>query len=89
LTLLKNHLFRLAQGHARLMYRTGVTVEDAVTAITLMESSGLSAAPNSSDNALHSSFSDDAMVNYRHQGKYLLNSGFRVLDSYSLQLREY
>jgi len=76
----------LAQGHARLMYRTEVTLEDAVTVITLMESSMLSAALISSDNALHSSFPDDAMMEYHHQGKGLLRLSFRVLDSYSLQL---
>ena len=76
----------MAQGHARLMYRTEVTLEDAVTVITLMESSMLSAALISSDNALHSSFPDEPMIEYHHQGKVLLVLSFRVFDSYSLQL---
>lgn len=35
--------------------------------VTLMESSMLSAALISADNALHSSFPDDATAEYRHQ----------------------
>ena len=59
----------LAQGHARLMFREEVTVLDALVVVTLMESSMLSAALISADNALHSSFPHDPMSEYRKQGK--------------------
>ena len=71
------------------MYRTEVTLEDAVAVITLVESSELSAAPNSLHNALHSTFPDDAMMNYRHQGKQLLRFSLRCIDYYSLQLSRF
>ena len=59
---------RLAQGHARLMFQTQVTVIDAVVVVTLMESSMLSAALISADNALHSTFPEDPMKEYQNQG---------------------
>ncbi len=62
---------RLAQGHARLMFREEVTVMDAVVVVTLMESSMQSAALISADNCLHSSFPCDAMEEYRRQSNFL------------------
>ncbi|XP_046447049.1 DNA helicase MCM9-like [Daphnia pulex] len=60
-------MIRLAQGHARLMFREEVTVMDAVVVVTLMESSMQSAALISADNCLHSSFPSDAMMEYQRQ----------------------
>lgn len=50
------------------MFRDKVTVLDAVVVVTLMESSMLSAALISADNALHSSFPRDPMTAYLQQG---------------------
>lgn len=52
------------------MFRTQVTVIDAVVVVTLMESSMLSAALISADNALHSTFPEDAMKEYHCQGSF-------------------
>ena len=50
------------------MFQTQVTVMDAVVVVTLMESSMLSAALISADNALHSTFPQEPMKEYRFQG---------------------
>ena len=50
------------------MFQTEVTVIDAVVVVTLMESSMLSAALISADNALHSTFPQDPMKEYQCQG---------------------
>lgn len=50
------------------MFRDKVTILDAVVVVTLMESSMLSAALISADNALHSSFPRDPMTAYLQQG---------------------
>ncbi|KAK4021120.1 hypothetical protein OUZ56_003049 [Daphnia magna] len=65
-------MIRLAQGHARLMFREEVNVMDAVVVVTLMESSMQSAALISADNCLHSSFPVDAMLEYEHQVELVL-----------------
>ncbi|KAI7732126.1 hypothetical protein M8C21_025485, partial [Ambrosia artemisiifolia] len=53
-------LIRLAQAHARLMFRNEVTRLDAITAILCIESSmTTSAIVDSFGNALHSNFTDD------------------------------
>lgn len=63
--------YRLAQGHARLMFREEVTVMDAVVVVTLMESSMQSAALISADNCWHASFPEDVMSEYRRQSNCL------------------
>ncbi|XP_076924852.1 putative DNA helicase MCM9 [Bidens hawaiensis] len=66
-------LIRLAQAHARLMFRNEVTRLDAITAILCIESSmTTSAIVDSSGNALHSNFSDDPDQEYAMQEKQIL-----------------
>ncbi|KAK3414126.1 hypothetical protein EUGRSUZ_I02633 [Eucalyptus grandis] len=53
-------LIRLAQAHARLMFRNEVTRVDAITAILCIESSmTTSAIVDSVGNALHSNFMEN------------------------------
>ncbi|MCI23655.1 DNA helicase MCM9-like [Trifolium medium] len=53
-------LIRLAQAHARLMFRNEVTRLDAITAILCIESSmTTSAIVDCIGNALHSNFTDN------------------------------
>ncbi|XP_046400755.1 DNA helicase MCM9-like [Ischnura elegans] len=65
-------LVRLSQGHARLMYHDEVTIMDAVVAVSLVESSMQGAALISGVNALHASFPDDAMEEYKVQVDLIL-----------------
>ncbi|XP_047004946.1 DNA helicase MCM9-like isoform X1 [Schistocerca americana] len=58
-------LIRLSQAHARLMFRETVTVQDAVIAIALMESSMQSAALISGMDTLHTSFPDNPTMEYK------------------------
>ncbi|CAL1548313.1 unnamed protein product, partial [Lymnaea stagnalis] len=60
-------MIRLAQGHARLLFRESVTVQDAVVAVTLMESSMQGAALLGGVNTLHTAFPENADSEYRHQ----------------------
>ncbi|KAI4375879.1 hypothetical protein MLD38_013697 [Melastoma candidum] len=61
-------LIRLAQAHARLMFRNEVTRLDAITAILCIESSmTTSAIVDSLGNALHSNFSEDPDREYWRQ----------------------
>lgn len=55
-----------------MMYRSKVTIQDAIVVVTLMESSMMSAALISSENALHSSFPEDPIVDYEHQTEAIL-----------------
>ncbi|PVD33712.1 hypothetical protein C0Q70_04972 [Pomacea canaliculata] len=57
-------MIRLAQAHARLMFRDEVLVQDAVVAVTIMESSMQSAALLGGVNALHTAFPEDAEEEY-------------------------
>ena len=54
--------------HARLMFRDSVTVQDAVLAVTLMESSMQGAALLGGVNALHTAFPTDPQEEYKLQG---------------------
>ncbi|XP_049935082.1 probable DNA helicase MCM9 isoform X1 [Nymphaea colorata] len=66
-------LIRLAQAHARLMFRNEVTRLDAISAIICMESSmTASAILDDAGNALHSSFSDNPDQEYAKQEKLIL-----------------
>jgi DNA helicase MCM9 len=61
-------LIRLSEGHARLMCRDKVILHDALTAITLIESSMQGSALISEIDTLHTTFPADPMEEYRSQG---------------------
>ncbi|NWS36043.1 MCM9 helicase, partial [Polioptila caerulea] len=65
-------LIRLAEAHARLMFRDTVTLEDAVTAVSVMESSMQGGALLGGINALHTSFPENPMEQYRTQCEIIL-----------------
>ncbi|XP_066994088.2 uncharacterized protein [Anabrus simplex] len=65
-------LVRLAQAHARFMFRDQVTVQDAVVAVSLVESSMQSAALLGGINALHTSFPEDPTQEYKIQVDLIL-----------------
>ncbi|KFW68229.1 DNA helicase MCM9, partial [Pygoscelis adeliae] len=65
-------LIRLAEAHARLMFRDTVTLEDAVTVVSVMESSMQGGALLGGVNALHSSFPENPMAQYRTQCELIL-----------------
>ena len=69
---------RLAQGHARLMCREEVSVQDAVSAVLLLEcSTASSASLVKGGNALHTAFPADPVAEYRVQAKLILQ-GLRL-----------
>lgn len=73
-------LIRLAQAHARLMFRNEVTRLDAITAILCIESSmTTSAIVDKVGNALHSNFSDNPDEEYAIQEEQIL----KKLNSWS------
>ena len=65
-------LIRLAQAHARLMFRGVVTVQDAIVAVTCVECSMQNSALLGSMNALHTRFPDDPCEEYSRQAKLIL-----------------
>ncbi|XP_067881557.1 DNA helicase MCM9 isoform X2 [Heterodontus francisci] len=65
-------LVRLAEAHARLMFRDTVTVEDAITVISVMESSMQGGALLGGVNALHTSFPENPKEQYKMQCELLL-----------------
>ncbi|NXW64073.1 MCM9 helicase, partial [Eurystomus gularis] len=65
-------LMRLAEAHARLMFRDTVTLEDAVTVVSVMESSMQGGALLGGINALHTSFPENPMAQYRTQCELIL-----------------
>ncbi|CAL8072282.1 unnamed protein product [Orchesella dallaii] len=67
-------LIRLAEGHARLMYRDCVLIHDAITAVSLMEASMQTSALASMPNSLHISFPEDPLQEYYNQAKLLLET---------------
>ncbi|KAL9231798.1 hypothetical protein vseg_006971 [Gypsophila vaccaria] len=75
-------LIRLAQAHARLMFRNEVTQLDAITAILCIESSmTTSAIVDSVGNALHSNFADNPDIEYAKQEKFILDK-LKLVDEY-------
>ena len=62
------YVYRLSQAHARLMFREEVMVQDAVVAVSLVESSMQSSALIGNIDALHTSFPSDPMEEYKVQG---------------------
>ncbi|XP_074567887.1 putative DNA helicase MCM9 isoform X2 [Curcuma longa] len=72
-------LIRLAQAHARLMFRNEVTRLDAIAAILCVESSmTTSAIVDSVGNALHSNFTDNPDEEYAKQEALILEKLFAV-----------
>ncbi|XP_062407416.1 DNA helicase MCM9 [Sardina pilchardus] len=65
-------LGRLAEAHARLMFRQTVTVEDAVVVVSVMECSMQGGALLGEVNALHTSFPDDPCEQYKTQCQIVL-----------------
>ncbi|KAJ8009035.1 hypothetical protein DPEC_G00084660 [Dallia pectoralis] len=65
-------LSRLAEAHARLMFRDTVTVEDAVVVVSVMECSLQGGALLGDVNALHTSFPDDPSQQYQTQCQIVL-----------------
>ncbi|XP_054832390.1 DNA helicase MCM9 isoform X1 [Eublepharis macularius] len=65
-------LIRLAEAHARLMFRDIVTVEDAITVVSIVESSMQGGALLGGVNALHTSFPENPMEQYRMQCELIL-----------------
>ncbi|KAM4521747.1 DNA helicase MCM9 isoform 2-T4 [Odontesthes bonariensis] len=65
-------LSRLAEAHARLMYRETVTVEDAVIAVSVMECSMQGGALLGNVNALLTSFPADPVQQYQTQCQIVL-----------------
>ncbi|XP_060094620.1 DNA helicase MCM9 [Heteronotia binoei] len=65
-------LIRLAEAHARLMFRDIVTVEDAVTVVSVMESSMQGGALLGGVNVLHTSFPENPREQYRMQCELIL-----------------
>ncbi|XP_027972812.1 DNA helicase MCM9 isoform X2 [Eumetopias jubatus] len=58
--------------HARLMFRDTVTLEDAVTAVSVMESSMQGGALLGGVNALHTSFPENPLKQYQRQCELIL-----------------
>ncbi|XP_017548008.1 DNA helicase MCM9 isoform X1 [Pygocentrus nattereri] len=65
-------LGRLAEAHARLMFRETVTVEDAVVVVSVMECSMQGGALLVNVNTLHTSFPDNPKEQYRTQCQIVL-----------------
>ncbi|XP_064653279.1 DNA helicase MCM9-like [Lineus longissimus] len=65
-------IIRLSQAHARLMCHDEVTLQDAIVAVTLMESSMQGAALLGGVNALHTSFPNDPEAEYKVQAEMIL-----------------
>ena len=65
-------LLRLAEGHARLMFRNEVLLHDAITAVTLIESSMQGSALIAETDCLHTTFPVDPLEEYRRQGKAII-----------------
>ncbi|XP_041721628.2 DNA helicase MCM9 [Coregonus clupeaformis] len=65
-------LSRLAEAHARLMFRDTVTVEDAVVVVSVMECSMQGGALLGDVNALHTSFPDNPSQQYQTQCQIVL-----------------
>uniref|UniRef100_A0A1X7VRP6 MCM C-terminal AAA(+) ATPase domain-containing protein n=1 Tax=Amphimedon queenslandica TaxID=400682 RepID=A0A1X7VRP6_AMPQE len=61
-------LVRLAQAHAKLMLHPQVSIQDAVVAISIIESSMQASTISADGNALHSCFPDNVTEEYNTQG---------------------
>ncbi|XP_072499256.1 DNA helicase MCM9 isoform X2 [Notamacropus eugenii] len=65
-------LIRLAEAHARLMFRDTVTLVDAITVVSVMESSMQGGALLGGVNALHTSFPENPLEQYQMQCEMIL-----------------
>lgn len=65
-------IIRLSQAHAKLMFHSTVTIQDAVVAVSLMEASLQSAVMLGGVNALHTSFPDNPEDEYVSQAQLIL-----------------
>ncbi|XP_023231500.1 DNA helicase MCM9-like [Centruroides sculpturatus] len=65
-------MVRLAQAHARLMFREEVIVQDAVNTVIIMESSMQSSAIIDGLDVLHTTFPADPELEYKNQVKSVL-----------------
>ncbi|XP_029799585.1 DNA helicase MCM9 isoform X2 [Suricata suricatta] len=79
-------LIRLAEAHARLMFRDTVTLEDAITAVSVMESSMQGGALLGGVNALHTSFPENPLQQYQRQCELILEK-LELHDLLSEELR--
>ncbi|XP_045044649.2 DNA helicase MCM9 isoform X2 [Desmodus rotundus] len=79
-------LIRLAEAHARLMFRDTVTLEDAITVVSVMESSMQGGALLGGVNALHTSFPENPLEQYRRQCELILER-LELRDLLSEELR--
>ncbi|XP_062504225.1 DNA helicase MCM9-like [Corticium candelabrum] len=66
-------MVRLSQAHARLMFRSSVTIQDALFSVTVMESSMQGAALLGGVNALHTKFPDNPEEEYKRQAMLILS----------------
>lgn len=66
-------MIRLSQAHARLMFRSRVTVQDALVSVVVMESSMQAAALLGGVNALHTKFPDNPDEEYKRQAVLILS----------------
>jgi len=62
-------LRRLAEGHARFMYRECVLLHDAIIAVSLVDASMQTSPLFPGGNTLHTMFPDDPLAEYRAQGE--------------------
>ncbi|XP_006839950.1 PREDICTED: DNA helicase MCM9 [Chrysochloris asiatica] len=82
-------LIRLAEAHARLMFRDTVTLEDAITVVSVMESSMQGGALLGGVNALHTSFPENPLEQYQRQCELILEKlGLQSLLSEELRRLE-
>nr|XP_036849328.1 DNA helicase MCM9 isoform X2 [Manis javanica] len=79
-------LIRLAEAHARLMFRRTVTLEDAVTVVSVMESSMQGGSLLGGVNALHTSFPENPLEQYQRQCELILEK-LELYDLLNEELR--
>lgn len=79
-------LIRLAQAHARLMFRSTVTVQDAVMAVSVVECSMQGTAILGATNVLHTRFPNDCNGEYIKQAELVLNA-LELQDLLEAELR--
>ncbi|XP_064086889.1 DNA helicase MCM9-like isoform X2 [Macrobrachium nipponense] len=65
-------LVRLSQGHARLMMRSEVTLQDAIVAVTMMEASMSGTSLINDINPLHTAFPSSPKLEYKNQATIIL-----------------
>ena len=61
-------MYRLSQGHARIMFREEVLVQDAIVVISLVEASMTGMTLMGDVDTLHASFPINPLTDYKKQG---------------------